>query len=187
MQTNYPDETVLNENLRVFALYADFEASERARKVASLTTKLAGQHWRASSQTWNLDTLITSQPIGKMIMNDAASADVLIIAVSSLEERPLEVIRWLDSLPALTRGRSFNGLLIGLLGDEEDESQELAWTVEQLMRCARKTNRDFTWHWMDQEAMDDLGWLNENGEKLLARKRSWQEEITSQEIAVGIG
>lgn len=184
MQTDYLDETVLNENLRVFALYADVEASERARKVARVITKLASQHWRASSQTWNLDSLITNQPIGKLIANDAATADVLVIAISSLEHRPLNLIHWLDSLPALKRGRSFNGLLIGLLGDEEDQSQELIWTVEQLMRCARKTNRDFTWHWMDREAMDDLGWLNENGEKMLARKRSWHEQIASQELTL---
>lgn len=190
MQTDYFGETLTDECLRVFALYADIEASERARTVAGIITKLASQHWRTSSQIWNLDTLMTCQPIGKMVINDAAAADVLIIAISSLDQCPQDLIRWLDSLPALRRGRCFHGLLIGLLGDEEDKedkSRELAWTVEQLMRCARKTNRDFTWHWMHQEAMDDLDWLNENGEKMLARKRSWQEHTASQEMAVAIG
>lgn len=184
MLTDSLVETVANEKLQVFALYVDFEASGHARRVAGTVTRLAATHRRASSQTWKLDTLTTSGPIKKMVTFDAANADVLVVAVSSLAQRPLDLIGWLDSLAALKPDPGAHGLLIGLLGDEEDDSQELNWTVNQLIRCAQQTNRNFIWHWMGQGATDDLSWLTENGEMLLARKQSQDEQIILQGTAI---
>jgi hypothetical protein len=78
-------------------------------------------------------------------------------------------------------------LLIGLLGGDDDDSQELNWTVKQLLRCAQQANRNFIWHWMVPEAMDDLGWLIENGETLLPRAQSHYEQIILQGAAIVTG
>ena len=50
---------------------------------------------------WNLDSLTASEPIRKMIIQDAADADVLIVAISSLDRRETELVRWLDGVVAV--------------------------------------------------------------------------------------
>jgi hypothetical protein len=74
------------------------------------------------------------------------------------------LIKWLDSLTPLSPYRS--GLLIGLLGDEENKSEQLDWTAKQLIRCAQKTNRKFIWHWTGHNSMDDSDWLTKGVETL---------------------
>ena len=108
---------------------------------------------------WNLDSLTTSEPIRKMITRDVADADVLVISMSSLDWRELELVQWLDSLTAGKANRPGAGLFIGLLGDGRGQAVELDWTVKEFLRCARQMGRNFIWHWMDREAMvdDDIG------------------------------
>src|ERR1700690_4499968 len=101
--------------LRVFSLYVDFAAAGRARWAASQIATLAGEHWKSSSEMWSLDSVAASEPIRKMIAQDAANADVLVIAMSSLERRELELVEWLDSLAEETTHRTASGLFIGLL------------------------------------------------------------------------
>ena len=104
----------------------------------------------------------------EMLASDGANADVLVVVIGSLEQRTPEMIEWLDSLMPLSPDRT--GLLIGLLGDEENKAQELDWTAKELIRCAQKTNRKFIWHWMGRDAMEDSDWLRDGVELLLARK-----------------
>src|SRR5580692_10812497 len=104
----------------------------------------------------------------KMLADDGAKADVLIAMVGSLQQPRPELIEWLHSLNPLPPHRS--GLLIGLLGDEENSSEELDWTARELIRCAQKTNRKFIWHWMGHHAMDDSDWLTDSVEMLVAHK-----------------
>jgi hypothetical protein len=180
------EETVTNGKLHLFSLYADFEASVRARRVVGTITQLTGQHWQCSSEMWKLDSLATSQPIKKMITDDAANADVLVIAASSLEKCAFDLVHWLDFLANRKPNRSLSGLLVGLLGNEENKSQELSGTVKRLINCAQKTNRDFVWQWMGQDAPADCDWLTEGVERLLTRKQFPREQINLQETAVGI-
>ena len=119
---------------------------------------------------WNLNSLAAGDAIKKTIAQAAAHADVLIVAVSSLEWRELELIQWLDSLAVTNDGSRDSGLLIGLLGDEHNRAGELGWTVRQFLCCAQRANRDFIWHWMGSEAMTDDAWLADSLEALLARK-----------------
>jgi hypothetical protein len=179
-------EMATNGKLHSFSLYVDFPASIYAQWATSAIIKIARRHWQPSSEMWKLDSLMASEPIRKLISNDAANADVLIIAVSSLDRRELELIRWLDSLTALKTNRPGPGLLIALLGDEDSRALELDWTVKQLMRCAQQADRDFIWHGMGKNAMDDAACLTENVEKLLSRKQSTFDQIILQETASGI-
>src|SRR5208282_6219451 len=90
-------ETVVNGKLRLFSLYVDFAASVHAKWAAGAITKLAGPRWQSSTEMWNLDALTASEPIRKMIAGDAADADVLVIAASSLDQREPKLIEWLAS------------------------------------------------------------------------------------------
>jgi hypothetical protein len=107
------------------------------------------------------------------MIQDAAAADVLIIALSSLDQRESKLVEWLEALMDRKADRPGSGLMIGLLGDEDHEAGELGWTVKQLIRCAQRMGRDFIWHWMGREAINDTTWLNESVEKYLSRKESW--------------
>jgi hypothetical protein len=135
-ETLIVSETGMDGRLRLFSLYVDFAAAVRARWATSQISRLAGEQWKASTQMWNLDSLSTSEPIRKMITQDAAEADVLVVAMSSLDRRELELVRWLDSLAAGRADRPVAGLFIGLLGDENGRAGELDWTVKQFLRCA---------------------------------------------------
>jgi hypothetical protein len=131
---------------------------------------------------WKLDSLMTSQPIRTMITNDAANADVLVIAISSLERCAFDLFHWLDFLATRKSNLPVPGLLIGLLGNEENKSRELSWTVNQLIHCAQRANRDFIWQWMGQGANADSDWLTENVGILLARKQSLRTQAVLQEL-----
>jgi len=163
-------ETVVNGKLRLFSLSVDFAASARAKWAAGAITKLAGPHWEFSAEMWKLDSLNASESIRKLITSDAARADVLIVAASSLDRREPKLIEWLDSLAPETN-RSIPGLLVGLFGDEEDRSGELEWMAEQFIYCARQMGRGLVLHWMESDSLNDSNWLAEEMEEFLARKR----------------
>jgi hypothetical protein len=163
-------EILAGRRLRVFSLYVDFAAAVRARWATRQIAKLAGEHWKSSSEMWSLDSVTASEPIRKMIARDAADADVLVIAMSSLERRELELVEWLDSLTEGKTSRRVSGLFIGLLGDETQPAGELDWTVKQFLGYAQRTDRDFIWHWMEDGTMNHNGWLAVSVEALLARK-----------------
>jgi hypothetical protein len=175
------EETAVNGNLRLFTIYADVPASMRVKWATGTIGKLAGPHWRSSTEMWTFSLLNARGPIGEMILEGAADADVLIVAMSSLEEREPELMQWLDRLEAGKSNRPVPGLFIGLLGDEENKTRELEWTVKRFIRCAQQTNRDFIWHWMGRNAMDDEFWLTEGVQTMLSRKQSACHEVALQE------
>ena len=164
----------------------DFAAAERARWAAGKLSQLAGECWESSTEMWSLNSLFAGEAIQKTIARDAAHADVLIVAASSVEWRKPKLIQWLDSLAAPTGGSGVSGLLIGLLGDEHSRAGELGWTVKQFLRHARRTDRDFIWHWMGAEAMTDDGWLVDSVASLLARKCLAGDVPFLQEAALGM-
>jgi hypothetical protein len=185
-ETLIESETGTAGRLRLFSLYVDFAAAVRARWATSQISRLAGEPWKVSTQMWNLDSLTTSEPIRKMITQDAADADVFVVAMSSLDRRELELVQWLDVLAAGKVNRSGSGLFIGLLGDESSLAGELDWTVKQFLRCARQMDRDFIWHWMEPGVMDGNDWLTSSVEALLARKQPGRDMAFLQETAGAI-
>lgn len=116
--------------------------------------------------------------MGKMLARDAAAADVLMVVVGSLAQRGPELMDWLASLPP--RIPLQQGLLIGLLGDEDDKAQELDWTAKQLIERARESNRKFVWHWMGHHDGFASDWLAESVETLLTVKQPIREPIIMQ-------
>ncbi len=186
-ETFIEEEKETNGKLRLFSLYVDFEASVHARWAAGTITKLAGPRWKTSNEMWNLDSLNASQQVRKITIQEAVDADVVIVALSSLDRREPKLIEWLDALVAERTERPASGLLIGLLGDEEHETDELGWTVKQFMRCAQGMGRDFIWHWLGREAVNDTACLNDSVEKFLSRKQSQFNMTWLQESTVSVG
>ena len=83
--------------------------------------------------------------------------------------------------------RTVPGLLIGLLGDDEEQSPELDWTVEQLMRCARHADWHFIRHWMEAGAMENSDWLTESAGKYLAGPVAASEDRDAARLAFMLG
>ena len=77
-----------------------------------------------------------------------------------------------------------HGLLIGLLGDEDDQGQELDWTAKQLIERARESNRKFIWHWMGHHDGDPSDWLAESVETLVKSRRAIHEAIIMRNPAM---
>jgi hypothetical protein len=161
--------------LHIFSVYTDFGACKRVKWVVNSIAKLAGHRWQCSSEMWKLDSLIANEPMGRLLANDAANADMLIVVASSLEQRRPELMDWLATLAPLQPHRS--GLLIGLLGDEEDKGEELDWTAKQLINLAQESNRKFIWHWMGHHEAGDSDWLADSVEALLAHKQSYLQAV----------
>ncbi len=180
-------ETEANGKLHLFSLYVDFAASLHARWTTGTIAKLASPRWKTSAEMWNLDSFHASQPVRKIMIQEATDADVLIVALSSLDQREPKLVEWLGALAAGKLESPVSGLFIGLLGDEEHEAGELEWTVKQFMGCAQRMGRDFIWHWMGQGAINDTTWLDDNVGKFLSRKQSRFNMNWLQETAVSVG
>ncbi|HTR42190.1 MAG TPA: hypothetical protein VMH87_11300 [Pseudomonadales bacterium] len=164
----------MKEKLHLFSIYSDLGAYQRIKWTVNAIAKLAGPQWQCPSEMWKLDSSTASELMRKMLARDGANADALIVVIGSLEQRSPGVIEWLDSLTPLDPGRA--GLLIGLLGDEDNQAQELDWTAKELMCCAHKANRKFIWNWMGYHNTEDSGWLAGGVELLLANKRALKYE-----------
>ena len=158
--------------LRVFSMYVDFHASIRARWANSIIGKIAGQNWITSAEMWKLDSVDASPAIGNMITGEAAKADILLVAISSLNYRQHELIDWLETLVTRPTERQNTGLLIGMFGDDDDHASELKWTVNKCQHCARPMNRDFVWRFTQTGTMADNSWLEGQLQPFLGRKRT---------------
>lgn len=166
--------------LHLFSIYTDFGSCRRVKRIAGTIAKLAGHRWNCRSEMWKLDSLMANGAMGRMLAGDAAAADVLIVVVGSLAQRNPELMDWLTSLPPMIPLRQ--GLLIGLLGDEDDKGEELDWTVKQLIQRARENNRKFVWHWIGHHD-DTSDWLADGVEALVASKQAVAEPMIMPEPA----
>jgi hypothetical protein len=165
-------EKAAREKLNLFSLYTDFPASVSSRWAGTRIGLIAGQSWHLWTDIWKLDTLLASDSMKKMATDTAARADILIIAIGSLEQRDLNPIQWLDTVAAAKANPDTPKLVIGLLGTEDAKAPELDWNVKQLMRCSREIGGHFIWHWMGKDAMLDADFLAESVNQLLAAKRA---------------
>jgi hypothetical protein len=156
--------------LNLLSIYTDFPASVRVRWTGSRIGHLAGQSWQIRSDIWKFDTLLASDSIKNMAITSAVRADILLVAIGSVEQRDENLIAWLDSVAAANLNPAPPKLLIGLLGAEDTKSTELDWNIKQLLRCSRAMGCGFIWHWMGQDAMTDADFLAEHVTDLLAAK-----------------
>jgi hypothetical protein len=158
--------------LRWFTLYADYPAAIRAKRLAAGVARTVGREWQLSAEMWKLDAIAPVGSIRNLIAQEAAEADVLLIAISALDPPDQAVIEWLHSLVDWKANRLIPGLLVGLLGDEDHQVTQQSWMVEELTRFAGRTQMSLAWHVCDQEFAEDSSWLNGDVENLLARKKT---------------
>jgi hypothetical protein len=158
--------------LRWFTLYADYPAAIRAKRLAENVSRAIGREWQLSAEMWKLDAIAPVGSIRNLIAQEAAEADVLLIAVSSLDQPDPAVIEWLHSLVDWKANRVIPGLLVGLLGDEDHKVSDQNWLVEELMQFAGRTQMRLAWHVCGQELVEDSHWLNADVEHLLVRKKT---------------
>ena len=158
--------------LRLFTVYADVPAAVRLKWLIGQIIRRTGKNWELSAEMWKLGSVASDGPLKEMVAQAAAEADLLVIAVSSLDQREPALIQWLESVAAWKANRRHPGLLIGLLGDDEHQAGELDWMVSQLGGFSRRTQMDFIWQWMGYDATRDTGWLFASVETLLAVKSS---------------
>jgi hypothetical protein len=174
LRANSAQQAAGGGKLHLFSVYTDFGSCRRVKWIAGAIAKLAGHRCRCTSEMWNLNSLTTNRAMGNMLAMDAAAADVLMVVLGSLAQRRPELMDWLESLPVIPLQQ---GLLIGLLGDEDDKGQELDWTAKQLIHRARETNRKFIWHWLGHHDTETSDWLAANVGTLLALKQPMNEPI----------
>jgi len=169
LNTVLDSEATAVRTLNLFSLYVDFPAGLRAKWAAGQITRRVAKRWEITAQTWKLDSVITSGSIRNLIGEEAAQADILVVAFSSLDKPEQAVIDWLESLaPALATG----GLLLGLLGDDTNWVTSRDAMVKKLATVALRRGMDFGWHWMGKDAMEDPEWLTHRVDQLLDRKQS---------------
>ena len=165
-----PRQTAVHGRLRIFSLYVDFPGSVRARWANCTLSQLAGENWVTSTEMWRLDSASTSIAIRNMIAGEAARADILLVTISNLNYRQHELVAWLESVAICPTDRQSPGLFIGLFGEDDHQSGELKWTVDQCRNCSLSMNRDFIWHCMETAAPTDDSWLKVNLDTFLSLK-----------------
>ncbi len=170
-ETMIKPEAPVDAKLRIFSLYVDFAASAHAKRVTGIITKLAGPGWKIRTEMWHLDSYLAGEQLREIMLQEAADAEMLIVALCSLDYYEPRLMEWLNALAGHQAGHQASRLFIGLLGDEDHEAGELRATVKHFIDCARKMGRDFIWQWMGQEAIRDDTWLTDNVESYLSRKR----------------
>jgi hypothetical protein len=166
---------------RVFAMCLDSAAVERARWLTrQLARKEAGRR-EVLPQVWRLDSAIAASSLQELIAQDAAEADVLVIAISSLNQREPALVDWFNSLTPWKQTCRRGRLLVGLFGDEDHPAGELAWLISELGGFARQTGMQFLWQWMAEGAMQDTEWL-ETGIEELIHANSSSPSVPAPEI-----
>jgi hypothetical protein len=171
-------KTGVKAKLRLFALYADFPAGVRAKRLISRIRSLSGQKWELFVELWKLSSVSPVGPIREMIAEEAGESDVLLVVISSVDQPDPGVIRWLDSLVHSKANRPLPGLIIGLPGDEEHKVDETNWFVDYLVQFARKTHMDVAWQTAGHDHAEDGDWLVAGLERLLDRKSSGERSAT---------
>ena len=130
------------------------------------------------------DFVATNGPLpGDQAVSLAVGLAEALVAMSSVDWREWELVQWLDSLAARQTSRAGTGLFVGLLGDANNRAGELDWTVKQFLGCAQRMDRNFVWHWMAPEMMDDSEWLTDSVTALLTGKKLSRGPAFLQEMA----
>jgi hypothetical protein len=170
-ETRIKQEAPADSKLRIFSLYVDFAASAHAKWVTGTITKLAGPTWKNRTEMWHLDSCMAGEQLRKIMLQEAADADMLIVALCSLDYYESRLMEWLTALAGHKAEHQASRLFIGLLGDEDHQAGELRATVKHFIHCAKEMGRDFIWQWMGREAIQDDTWLTDKVGRYLSRKR----------------
>jgi hypothetical protein len=172
LETDSTKRRASGKKLSLYSVYTDNFAAANERWAVSQIKSLAGESELRHCGRWELDILLVSEHMKKTAAKVAAKAEVLIIAIGSLDLREACLIQWLDSVARAGAEGNSSRLIIGLLGSENARATELDWNVKQLIRCAKGMHSQFIWHWMGEDALADGDFLAEHIADLLAAKQA---------------
>src|ERR1700739_900486 len=111
LRSNSYSEAAMGGKLHLFSIYSEIGTCRRVKWIANAIARLAGHRWQCTSEMWKLDSLMGNGAMGKMLADEAAGADVLMVVVVSMARRQRELMNWLAALPPLPPDRY--GMLIG--------------------------------------------------------------------------
>jgi len=155
--------------LRIFTCYMDFPAGVRAKRLADQIISMAGADPDTSIEMWKMDSVPEIGPLMAIIAQEAAQADVLIIAASSPASPDPVLQRWLYSLAVRNDRTPADRLLIALLGCENVWRDEADQTVVALGDFARRNGMEFVWRTMEPHFRNEFGLLPVQLERFLHR------------------
>ncbi len=154
--------------LRIFALYEDFASGIPARWLAGEIALHGKSRCDSSIEMWKFDHVTRTGAFQKMTAQEAGAADVLIIAAVSVNEVPAGLDDWLRQVAAWKQNRLSPGLVMGLLGIQNESNVERSLLVNDLARFAAHSKMTFDWRPMDVYGQADAKWTAIPVEQFLA-------------------
>jgi hypothetical protein len=124
---------------RVVIAYEDFRAATRAQRAYDFLRANLTHAWQVTSQRWKFE-LLRIPALRKMAIEDAAKADLIIIACHGDRELPGEVDVWMETWRGLKAGAV---ALIALLDYRPEQAEQAQATRARLESVAQRAQMDF--------------------------------------------
>jgi len=132
--------TGLDPVFRVVMAYDDFTSGKRAMNTCNFLAGQLNPGIELRSSMWKFDVL-RSTKLGQMAVEDAAEADVIIVANSPGTGLPEEVKRWIEDWVPKKRGQM--AVLVALLDFTDKNEGESVEAEAFLKAAAAKAKIDF--------------------------------------------
>ncbi len=152
----------LTPQLRLFTIYEDTEAGVTAAWIVDEIRRSIRNRCVLLQELWKLDLIAGFVQFREVTVEDAAAADVVLLSLKSLEQPVPSVCSWLESLKSQRAQRTTPGLLLAVLGTEEEEARV---AESPLMNCLQQFSRsarlEFAWAPGDAYRLRDSAWLDQ--------------------------
>ncbi len=124
---------------RVVIVYEDFTAAQQAKAAYDFLTANLTHEWQVTRQTWKFE-LLRLPELCALAAEDAALADVIIVACRGEGELPAPVRAWVEKWLGY---RADNVALIALLDCPPEQAKGPEATQDYLERVARQADLEF--------------------------------------------
>ena len=163
----------LSPQLRLFTIYEDSEAGVTAAWLVDEIRRYIRNRCVLLQELWKLDLIAGFVRFREITLEDAAEADVVLLSLRSLEQPVPSVCSWLESLKSQRAHRSTPGLLLAVLGTEEEEERV---AESPLMNCLQQFSRsarlEFAWAPGDAYRLRDSAWLDRKLDSVVQHRLS---------------
>ncbi len=162
----------LAPRLRLFSVYEDMEAGLTAEWLSEEIRALVRNRCELLQDVWKLDLLAGFMRFREVTVDEASAADVVMLALKSLEQPAPTVCSWLETLKSRRANRTTPGLLLAILGTDEAEESQVGRSpmLDCLGHFARGAGLDFGWAAGDAYRLRDSTWLTRKLEPIVRRR-----------------
>jgi hypothetical protein len=126
----------------VVAAYEDIESGRHAQRTCDFLTEQLGQECRFLNQMWKFDALAVPG-LCEMAANDAALADLIVVACHGSQDLPVDVKAWIELWIGL-RGPAFG--LVALFDRRDDQGGQTRIIEDYLVSVAHRAGMEFFAH-----------------------------------------